>query len=227
MSDQTTQSNGRAAASRTSSLQPIRNLDGVRGYAVLLVVFFHLLLVPFGWMGVQLFFVLSGFLITRILIESKPLAPTAYLKRFYIRRILRIFPLYFCYLAALGLIHAFTNYPNGMERYWGYLATFTYNWTRADTAWQDAPGFTHLWSLAVEEQFYLVWPFVVMLLTKNGIRCVILAALALCPLVRHLVAQHYTGAALPGYTVADATYWNTIGQMDAFASGAAVALPLG
>ena len=156
-------------------MNAIKNLDGVRGIAILLVVLFHLpmqpgwggalgLTLPFGWMGVQLFFVLSGFLITRILISSKEQPFGAYLRRLYVRRVLRIFPLYYGFLLALGAVYLATALPEPLERYWPYLATFTWNWTRADAAWEESNRFVHLWSLSVEEQFYLVWPALVVLL---------------------------------------------------------------
>ncbi|MCK5941121.1 MAG: acyltransferase, partial [Planctomycetes bacterium] len=216
-------------------MNPIKNLDGVRGIAILLVVFFHLptqpgwggvlgLTLPFGWMGVQLFFVLSGFLITRILVGTKDHAFGAYLKRFYVRRVLRIFPLYYGYLLVLGAVYAFTSAPAQLARYWPWLATFTWNWTRADPTWEESNRFVHLWSLSVEEQFYLVWPFVVFALPRRGIVVASLVAIVACPFVRMAFADAYTARGLDPYTIYDATYWNTLGQLDAFAWGALLAL---
>lgn len=217
-------------------MNTIKNLDGVRGIAILLVVFFHLpkqagwggatslTTLPFGWMGVQLFFVLSGFLITRILVGTKDHGFGSYLKRFYVRRVLRIFPLYYGFLLALGLIWAVTSLPPQLERYWPYLATFTWNWTRADVTWEESNWFVHLWSLSVEEQFYLVWPFVVFLLPRRGIVLASLVAVLACPFVRMAFADHYAARGLSPFTVYDATYWNTLGQLDAFAWGALLSL---
>jgi peptidoglycan/LPS O-acetylase OafA/YrhL len=216
-------------------VNPIQNLDGVRGIAILLVVFFHLpmqsgwggalpLTLPFGWMGVQLFFVLSGFLITRILVSSKEQPLGAYLKRFYVRRTLRIFPLYYGYLLALWLVYAATSLPAQLERYWPYLATFTWNWTRADATWEECNRFVHLWSLSVEEQFYLVWPFLVFLLPKRGVAVASVLAIVGCPFVRMAFADAYAAQGLAPYAIYDATYWNTLGQLDAFAWGALLSL---
>ena len=83
-----------------------RPLDGLRALAVLLVVFFHAGWLRFGWIGVQIFFVLSGYLITTGLLESRGDSVGAYLKRFYGRRALRIFPLYYAYLAVIALAAA-------------------------------------------------------------------------------------------------------------------------
>ena len=216
-------------------MNAIKNLDGVRGIAILLVVLFHLpmrpgwggalgLTLPFGWMGVQLFFVLSGFLITRILIGSKEQPFGAYLRRFYVRRVLRIFPLYYGFLLALGAVYLATSLPEPLERYWPYLATFTWNWTRADAAWEESNRFVHLWSLSVEEQFYLFWPFLVFLLSRRGILIACVAAICACPFVRQAFAAAYEADGLSPYAIYDATYWNTLGQLDAFAWGALLTL---
>jgi len=213
----------------------IKNLDGVRGVAILLVVFFHLpmkpgwggvlgLTLPFGWMGVQLFFVLSGFLITRILVETKELSLGTYLKRFYVRRVLRIFPLYYGFLIALAIVFACTSLPTQFERYWSYLATFTWNWTRADVTWEESNRFVHLWSLCVEEQFYLVWPFLVFQLSRRGIAVASLVAIVACPFARMAFANGYAEQGLQPYDIYDATYWNTVAQLDAFAWGALISL---
>lgn len=216
-------------------MNTIRNLDGVRGIAILLVVFFHLpmqpgwggvlgLTLPFGWMGVQLFFVLSGFLITRILVGTKDHSFGAYLKRFYVRRVLRIFPLYYGFLIVLAVVWAVTSLPEQFERYWPYLATFTWNWTRADVTWEESNRFVHLWSLSVEEQFYLVWPFLVFALSRRGIAIASLVAVIACPFVRMAFANAYADQGLEPYAIYDATYWNTLGQLDAFAWGALLSL---
>lgn len=150
-------------------------LDGIRGLAVLAVVLFHTgggsqstnplvravgNLVQAGWSGVTLFFVLSGFLITGILWDSQH--SEHWLRNFYIRRVLRIFPLYYGTLLAV-LITAFALHQGSLclSKIWVFAAYL-----------QNVPPFTeltsrfgsplrlyHFWSLAVEEQFYLAWPF--------------------------------------------------------------------
>lgn len=119
-----------------------------------------------GWVGVQLFFVLSGFLITGILLDTRQ--ASNYLRSFWMRRMLRIFPLYFAALAVFlfavpAVVVLGDKYlPNQSHRiyYWMYLN----NWVAfpADGRLEHILG--HFWSLAVEEQFYLVWPVVVWLL---------------------------------------------------------------
>ncbi|GLC26663.1 acyltransferase family protein [Roseisolibacter agri] len=155
-------------------------LDGVRGIAILLVMLVHgvanleasgwarlpVAMARFGWSGVDLFFVLSGWLITRILLEDRGRAGA--LPAFFARRALRIWPLYFLVLAGLSVLAygwpAFqpgdaAEFRRAMPWYW----THTFNWylivhPSGDTG---AYGTGTFWSLALEEQFYLVWPFVV------------------------------------------------------------------
>jgi peptidoglycan/LPS O-acetylase OafA/YrhL len=148
-------------------------LDGLRGIAILLVVFYHnfgfINYFFFGWLGVDLFFVLSGFLITDILLKTK--GSPNYLKNFYIRRVLRIFPLYYVALILfLILIPNFTPdvlslgyYVQNQIWFWAYLQ----NWLFIFYPSHTTSALNHFWSLAVEEQFYLIWPFVILLFRKT------------------------------------------------------------
>jgi peptidoglycan/LPS O-acetylase OafA/YrhL len=156
-------------------------LDGVRGLAIILVMVSHLrgVLDPHtylervlsktmesGWIGVDLFFVLSGFLITGILLDTK--SSRGYFSSFYMRRILRIFPLYYTvsltYLVVIPLLqhHAgllrSVNTPGPSKQIWFW--TYTVNWGQAITH-QTFNSLGHFWSLAIEEQFYLLWPLLV------------------------------------------------------------------
>ena len=122
----------------------------------------------------NVFFVLSGFLITGILIRTK--GSPHYFQSFYARRILRISPLYFVTLACAFLIfpalHLLPPTPASEQfPYW----TYTYNWTAATG--HQALGLVHFWSLAVEEQFYLVWPILVFLVPLRRIPMVLIALL--------------------------------------------------
>jgi len=144
-------------------------LDGLRGIAILLVVLYHnfgfISQSYFGWLGVDLFFVLSGFLITSILINE--VNEAGFLKKFYVRRVLRIFPLYYLvlviFLLVLPAIGFFTSDLEYFVRNQWWLWTYLQNWLFSFQLNEDAKILTHLWSLAVEEQFYLVWPFVILL----------------------------------------------------------------
>jgi len=177
-----------------------RSLDGARGLAILLVVLYHstlfrqveslldelLVALPrLGWSGVDLFFVLSGFLITRILLRERE--TPLYFKPFYARRVLRIFPLYYALLIAVLLViprfdalalYNFFWAPNASPEpiwYWLFLGNFY-----AGATGQFHHDFLAItWSLAIEEQFYLVWPFLVWILPSRVLRRVCWGAIGL------------------------------------------------
>ncbi|MGZ8544817.1 MAG: acyltransferase family protein [Flavisolibacter sp.] len=158
-------------------------LDGIRGLAILLVVIYHnfdfLNISYFGWLGVDLFFVLSGYLITKILLNS--LGEKNFLRNFYIRRVLRIFPLYYGSLLVLLLIlpKIFPDYRafDYFVEHQLWLWVFLQNWLFIFIPHPGLGILNHYWSLAVEEQFYLVWPFVIMLVRKEKILLYLLIVL--------------------------------------------------
>ncbi len=150
----------------------IPRLDGVRAVAVLLVLALHVPKAPgnilevalariaaaAGQVGVDLFFVLSGFLITGILLDTR--GHPQYLRNFYIRRTLRIFPLYYFALALMSVVLPRMGHPiftpaRDQLWFWAYLQDVAF------TFWPTVTGPNHFWSLAVEEHFYLIWPFLV------------------------------------------------------------------
>jgi len=158
-------------------------LDGIRGLAVLTVMMSHFerflpnaaavaplkTLFAYGWSGVDLFFVLSGFLITGILMQTK--TSLNYFRSFYARRVLRIFPIYYATLvvvfAVIAIVPGIQNVPPADQR-WTYFA-YLENWIPLWTGAWPPNVLGHFWSLAVEEQFYLVWPLCVLLLTQRGV----------------------------------------------------------
>jgi peptidoglycan/LPS O-acetylase OafA/YrhL len=194
----------------------IKALDGVRAVAVLAVVFFHLGLFPVGWIGVQTFFVLSGYLITNILLTAKNVDLSVYLRRFYWRRSLRIFPIYFAFLFVAAVIFA-----GPFKQDWPWLVTYTANFARLREADLSAP-FIHLWSLAVEEQFYLIWPIAVFFLNTGSLRRLLLAVLCLAPVSR-LVVYGVFNEFSPDW-VGRTIYGLPTSQADAFAAGALLVL---
>ena len=181
-------------------------LDGMRGIAILLVLIAHgmpfiqpapgsilLRLLIFGWCGVDLFFVLSGFLITGILIRTRNATNRG--SSFYARRVLRIFPIYYLTLIVLFGIAAYSPAMRLMVGLTGapeYAAFFGYlqNWL---LLWNAMPHSIvgHFWSLAVEEQFYLIWPVIVWKLTTRSLLrlCILLSVCAL--LIRITLVAHF------------------------------------
>jgi peptidoglycan/LPS O-acetylase OafA/YrhL len=143
-----------------------------------------------GWVGVDLFFVLSGFLITGSLLDAK--GGRHYFRNFYIRRVLRIFPLYYLVIGLVVLAAsipviadhfpwAATEVRGAQPWYW----TYTTNYLIALHGWAAAPmRSTHLWSLAVEEQFYLVWPALVLLVDRRTLTRICVGLLIACPILR-------------------------------------------
>ena len=196
-------------------------LDGLRAIAVALVLLFHRFLLPIGWIGVQIFFVLSGYLITRLLDRSREQPLKDYLREFYGRRALRIFPLYYAALALIALLAWGSPELAGL----GFAATYTYNFWYATQAHEFSTLITHFWTLCVEEQFYLLWPFVIFFTPRELRRAVLTAIVLAGPGLRLLVACYL---ARPGATVlfnsSVALDTLTPSQIDAFATGALFAL---
>src|SRR5690242_4935967 len=143
-------------------MKRIPQLDGLRSIAILMVFLFHAFQVPVFWSGVDLFFVLSGYLITGILLRLKEQkdggAVVLRLARsFYLRRACRIHPPFVRYLFDVTL---FSRVPWAHLEYW--YAFYDANYATA-TGHDSVRAMVPLWSLAVEEQFYFVWPWVVLL----------------------------------------------------------------
>ena len=165
-------------------------LDALRAFAVMAVMFNHFygkehgIEVPWGEWGVKLFFVLSGFLITGILLRSRTLADTSrnnrkfQLRQFYARRALRIFPLFYSvviFAAVIGIR------PIRETLFWHltYASNIFYS---LQNGW--AGPASHLWSLAVEEQFYLFWPLLILYLPEKYLLPTIVAAIAITPIYK-------------------------------------------
>ena len=179
----------------------IPQLDGLRGVAVSLVVVFHyvtfsarfgdtpaanvlLRLVSFGWSGVDLFFVLSGFLIGGILMDAR--GSRNYFQVFYARRVCRIFPLYF---ALLGISFAAMQFPQLKPLFerqipWPAYVTFSQNFWMAFTSAALTGVLNPTWSLAVEEQFYLAIPALICLVKPKRLGWFLGGGILLAPLIR-------------------------------------------
>ncbi|WP_294000262.1 acyltransferase family protein [Sphaerotilus sp.] len=211
-------------------LAHLPSLDGLRGVAILLVLLHNfdvldlggaralgpVLVKEFlyiGWIGVQLFFVLSGYLITRGLLvtQTRP----DYFERFFLKRVLRIFPLYYLALLVFLVLLPATGWVAQRSMQYSSLWLWTYlsNWT---TPFEPTGGpLPHFWSLAVEEQFYLVWPLLLWKLRLRWVWRLCLGLTALAPLLRWGLVQQ----GLPD----EALYEFTFSRMDALTAGAALA----
>lgn len=169
---------GSAPKTPTHPNQTFRGLDGLRAVAFLLVFCFHAGYLRFGWMGVQVFFVISGFLITDILLRMKDALPAReYFLKFYARRFLRIFPLYYFFLfafsglaAGLASIHYKPHLMEALLAQVKFALLYVFNFAYATKDYADLGVLDHLWSLSVEEQFYLVWPLLVLLVPRRHLR---------------------------------------------------------
>lgn len=184
--------------------QKVPQLDALRGLAILLVIFhnasekfpaLHLQgLFANGWMGVDLFFVLSGFLITGILLDTK--LSEGYLKNFYARRCLRIWPLYYSVIFFMFVVLPLLSRSEGRSIFeksspWWAYPLFLQNFliSPVSTAAAGALGVT--WSLAIEEQFYLVWPWIVKFCSYAQLRRIAIAVICLSPVLRFYLARHH------------------------------------
>ena len=204
----------------------IKSLDGIRAIAILLVMAFHFGIIRFGWMGVQLFFVLSGFLISSILLKEKERPATLFqrLKKFWIRRSLRIFPLYYIYLTVFVVICLFTAFPPGYFHDLPYLYSYTFNLTRIGNSWHESPVYTHFWSLCVEEQFYLFFPFIIFLLSRSSLRALLVAVLIAGPVFRWSFGNYLAESGKTTFEMFDVIYWFPFSHLDAFFTGLAIPL---
>lgn len=164
-------------------------INGVRALAVTAVILFHLGIPGFemGWLGVQLFFCISGFLITGILLDLKKSQQNlgSYLGIFYARRTLRIFPLYYFYLSVnFFLMIAFSRPTSNYPYYILYLQNYIFGTNR----FSETQGFlAHTWSLAVEEQFYLLWPLVIYTLKERALFALSVMLCVFSPIFRHFI----------------------------------------
>jgi peptidoglycan/LPS O-acetylase OafA/YrhL len=205
--------------------QKIPQLDAVRGVAILLVIVHNAgekfpafplhRVFSNGWMGVDLFFVLSGFLITGILLDAKQ--SEGYFKNFYARRCLRIWPLYYSLIIFMFVVipllrpsEAHTVFEKSSP--WWAFPLFLQNFLIPNSTLAAGPlGVT--WSLAIEEQFYLLWPWVVRFCSSSLIRWMAITEICLAPVLRYYLSLHHVFL-----------YTNVFCRLDGLMAGALLAL---
>ena len=175
----------------TTRAERIPSLDGLRAVSIVLVLLAHLVgtrsspltlaagnLLALGELGVHVFFVISGFLITRLLLEEIGSTGRISLTNFYFRRTMRIFPAYYAFLLVLFVL-ALSNVVQLAPRDLSHALTYTSNYY-AGRSWFVG----HTWSLSVEEQFYLLWPAVVVLAGRRRALVIAACAVLIAPMVR-------------------------------------------
>ena len=199
----------------------MRQMDTLRTIAVAMVIvshWAHKLTTPWfsGFVGVQLFFVISGFLITGILLDARSqaettgFARTSVLKNFYIRRFLRIFPLFYATLAITYLV----GFPEVRASLWWHVPYLSNAFFATRGAWLG--DVSHFWSLAVEEQFYLVWPWLMLFTPRRLLLPLIASVVVFAPTFRQVCYS----AGVNGIAVAVMPF----SSMDALGLGSMLAL---
>jgi len=207
------------SAERFVEPRRIPELDGLRGLACLTVVLFHYVymtvpataprpgllvarLFGLGWAGVDLFFVLSGFLLGGILIDSRD--SPRFFTTFYARRCFRIFPLYFAWVAAFLVLRGFSGWPPGLfddsMPPWAYLFYLQNFFDAANGHW-GAYWMTITWSLAIEEQFYLILPALILVVSPHRLPGVLVLLIGSAVVLRYCLSLMLPNHGLATYTL--------------------------
>lgn len=219
-------------------------LDGFRGVFCLLIVAYHwpmqYLSISFGWEVLQTFFVISGYLITRILLSDKSKNPTfgELYSRFMYRRSFRIFPLYFAFVGFWTLMYLLNLFlqssflaiiTEDIKTNGGFLYTYLYNFSSFFNHFRGVEDvkftiFGHLWSLSLEEQFYLLFPIIVFVLNKRQLLYTAIGIIILTPLIRYF-GYDWLMSINPDHKWASVNMYRMAPfQMDSFAIGCLLAL---
>ena len=207
-------------------VQRITEIDGLRAIAMTMVVAHHCGILPFGWVGVWLFFVISGYVIARNFRwsgSSDQPASTQYVE-FIARRFYRIVPVYVLYVAVGTVIAILINQAASLHDL-PFLATFTFNWQRIFEFWErpDWSVFGHLWTLSVEEQFYVLFPVLVLCLSRRRFLGVAVALVILGPAIRFGYSSLLAAHSSDQNWLAFAVFSASIAHFDAFLIGALLA----
>jgi peptidoglycan/LPS O-acetylase OafA/YrhL len=226
------------SANNLGAVRYVPAFDGLRAICVLLVVLFHVIssdrpwlqnIARRGWCGVDVFFVLSGFLITWILVAEQDQTETINLPRFYLRRVMRLQPAYFSGLlifsALIFLFHRekFPVIDNALP----YFLTYTLNLGLA-FGFLEYPPYGQAWSLCIEEQFYLCWPWMLGQFSAEKLLSAILWIIGAVAVYRTIVYVWVTwpDPATPSMAALDRIFYGTDTRIDTILSGCGFALAL-
>jgi peptidoglycan/LPS O-acetylase OafA/YrhL len=199
---------------RKKSITYYPQLDTVRTFAVVLVMFAHYLSrvgfheIPYLWLGVDIFFVLSGFLITGILINKKPVKGNSRMteiKNFFVRRVLRLFPAYYLMIIFFWAAFKYANLYIWNNDFNPFFFFYIPNWYFYLHPTVGNGSFNHIWSLGVEEQFYLVWPWIILFLPLKWLKYTFACIIALSIVLR------YSFAGIPKFSMLPFANFHTLG----------------
>lgn len=224
------------------SLRYIKAYDGMRGMGALFIILYHWpyarLHINHGWEFMQMFFVLSGFLITSVLLADKQkYAFGKFALQFYVKRALRLFPIYYLYILSVIAVVIIFSHIKFIRAIDGdipisipYLLSYTYNWASIIQYFQGldytaSPLTVHLWTLSLEEQFYLFFPFLIYFLNIKQLKGAIIIAIVTAPVWRWMMYK-WGLAVNPNDIVWTARNIARLPplQMDSLAFGAALAV---
>lgn len=205
-------------------------IDGLRAIAMTMVVLQHCGLMPFGWMGVWLFYVISGFVVCSTFHSRASKGGASYgaiVADFMGRRAVRIWPVYFLYIAGCAAFLVLTGALfNGMDLV--TMAGFVYNWQmifQFAGPLSNWPAFQHLWTISVEQQFYLLFPLFYFAFMRKGAASLagMAALIAAAPVIRYLLGAAVLSAGAEPGAASFSVYASSIGHIDAFLFGCLLA----
>jgi peptidoglycan/LPS O-acetylase OafA/YrhL len=205
-----------------------QKIDGLRGILAIAVILFHWKhLLPIGWIAVEVFFVLSAYLVTRILLnaKSKELDFLCFYTNFIRRRVRRLVPLYFLFIAGCLCYYLFNDVKIVRGSAF-YLLSYTVNFGKMSTDFPVSWGIGHLWSLCVEWQFYLVYPFLVYYLRKALVYRFLVASIIAAPILRvvtHLTFRNLNPNITSEYFFGEVVYNAPWSHLDALGAGGLLA----
>lgn len=201
----------------------IHEIDGLRAIAMTMVIAQHCGLLPFGWIGVWLFYGISGFVITRGFLAEVDNRQSIGFRygNFMLRRFFRIVPVYLLYIVInIGVLMVLNDLTHYREL--PYLATFTFNWHMifGSETWS---AFGHLWTLSIEEQFYVFFPLIALVAPKRTRVPITVCFIILGPIIRYFYSESVASLRDDQEWAAFSVYASSICHFDAFLFGSLIA----